>query len=468
MFNTAKKEFILKYPGLINALNNTFNNVEVKKDFLSQDDEVYLKKDFVIGNSQLNMFFHVSQNKNKFDDIRLGIDFDYLIHNKKKPGKGFNLNSKMDFCDIDNKQDYIKYLNHLGIKNHLLSKYKGEYLMDFEKGPGIGVESLLLRKYDWELNKEPNTFEQYLNNILAIDWTENIKSMESYEEAKKNKMLWHIKTIKNNGTNYDALGKPQGVKQIQNSLRNWKYITFNNHTIGSFDYENADFLDGYKYKSNFVLHIEIKNKKSILYQSFTLLASNNMSEITLTDYDNIKNKLDEFLEFFESSATHKNLSNNLNVRSLVYELTGKNYTKPKLNNPTNSSKSNTMKNNSLEYMNSTLIPIKTKMCLFFNTEIVKFESNGYNLIHGNFLSPPDHIILLDALKLVEEALWNSLAGLVAEVGAQSLYGKFLTDKWDNLIVESKQEELNKFLNVKNIKLIKFHDEPNDDQSLYLG
>ena len=95
MFNSSKKEFILKYPGLINALNNTFNNVEVKKDFLSQDDEVYLKKDFVIGNSQLNMFFYISQNKNKFDDIRLGIDFDYLIHNKKKPGKGFNLNSKI-------------------------------------------------------------------------------------------------------------------------------------------------------------------------------------------------------------------------------------------------------------------------------------------------------------------------------------------------------------------------------------
>ena len=34
--------------------------------------------------------------------------------------------------------------------------------------------------------------------------------------------------------------------------------------------------------------------------------------------------------------------------------------------------------------------------------------------------------------------------------------------------ESKQEELQKFLNVKNIKLIKFHDEPNDDSSLYLG
>jgi hypothetical protein len=108
------------------------------------------------------------------------------------------------------------------------------------------------------------------------------------------------------------------------------------------------------------------------------------------------------------------------------------------------------------------------MCLFFSTEIGRFESNGYNLIHGNFLAPPDHMVLLDALKIVEEALWNSLAGLVAEVGVQSIYGKFLLDKWDNLIDESKQEELQKFLNVNNIKLIRFHDEPNDDSSLHLG
>jgi hypothetical protein len=416
-----------------------------------------------------------------------------LIHNKKKPGKGFNLNSKMDFCEIDNKQDYIKYLNHLGIKNHILSKYKGELLMEFEEAPDRKMETLLLLKAEWELNQEPNTFEQSLkntyeqslknifgkdytdtfeqslNNILGKDYTKDNKSVESYEEAKKNKMLWHHNTLKNNGTNYDALGKPQGVKHLQSyNFNNFKYITFNNHTVESFDYENADFLNGYKHKSNFVIHIEIKNKKSILYQSFTLLDSNNMSEITLTDYDNIKNKLDEFLESFESSATHKNLSNNLNVRSLVYELTGKNYIKPKLNNPTNSSKNNSLQNNSLDYMQSTLIPIKTKMCLFFSTELERFESNGYNLIHGNFLCPPDHIILLDALKLVEEALWNSLAGLIVEVGAQSIYGKFLIDKWDNLIDESKQEELQKFLNVKNIKLIKFHNELNDDSSLYLG
>ena len=52
-----------------------------------------------------------------------------------------------------------------------------------------------------------------------------------------------------------------------------------------------------------------------------------MNEIALTDYDNVKNKLDEFLRSFEESATHKNLSNNFNVESLVYELTRKNYIK---------------------------------------------------------------------------------------------------------------------------------------------
>ena len=57
MFNAAKKEFISKYPGLINALNNTFNNLEVKKDFFSLENEVYLKKILFLETTTLNFFF---------------------------------------------------------------------------------------------------------------------------------------------------------------------------------------------------------------------------------------------------------------------------------------------------------------------------------------------------------------------------------------------------------------------------
>ena len=112
-------------------------------------------------------------------------------------------------------------------------------------------------------------------------------------------------------------------------------------------------------------------------------------------------------------------------------------------------------------MHSTLIPIRQKMCLLFSTGIGKFESYGYNLIHGNFLSPPDHALLLAAIKFAEEALWDSFAELLENVGVQSKYGKFLIDKWDKLIDESKEEELQRFLTHNNIKLIKFHDEPKD-------
>ena len=70
MFNTAKKDFTLKYPGLINALNNTFNNVEVKKDLLSIDDEVYLKKDFVLGHTPLQVVFHLKKTAENFRKLK--------------------------------------------------------------------------------------------------------------------------------------------------------------------------------------------------------------------------------------------------------------------------------------------------------------------------------------------------------------------------------------------------------------
>ena len=100
MFNTAKKEFILKYPGLINALNNTFNNVEVKKDFFSLNDEVYLKKDFVHGNNHLELFFHLNENNIKLKKIEQEIDFDYYISNKHEKGRKFDLNKKLDYGDF--------------------------------------------------------------------------------------------------------------------------------------------------------------------------------------------------------------------------------------------------------------------------------------------------------------------------------------------------------------------------------
>jgi len=480
VFNTAKKEFTHKYPGLLNALNNTFNNVEVKKDFLSLDDEVYLKKDFVLGHIPLQLVFHLEQNNRKFQKIQVEIDFDFYVLNKQEIKYKYDLNKKLDYYEFVSyysplsrysvdKSVYVDYLNDLCIKNHILSKYKGEVLSDFEDTTDRGLSKMAASSDSWRVSENPNYFEEKIKNLRGKDRELQIRGikdrqnrLESYREARDNIMLWHNNALKNNGTNYDALGKPQGVRKLNPDPYNF----FANNSIisgdrFSFDYKNADFLDGYKHKSNFVLHIEIMNKKSVLYESYLLLDSNNMSEITLTDYDNIKNKLDGFLESFERSATHKNLSNNFNVESLVCELTGKNYLKSNLDNMTNSNDNNSVPNNSIEYMHSTLIPIRQMMCLLFSTGIGKFESHGYNLIHGNFLSPPDHALLLAAIKFAEEALWDSFAELLENVGVQSKYGKFLIDKWDKLIDESKEEELQKFLTHNNIQLIKFHDEPKD-------
>jgi hypothetical protein len=405
---------------------------------------VYLKKDFVLGHIPLQLVFHLEQNNRKFQKIQVEIDFDFYVLNKQEIKYKYDLNKKLDYYEFVSyysplsrysvdKSVYVDYLNDLSIKNHILSKYKGQVLSDFEDttDPFRGF-----------LKKRQNR-------------------LESDREARDNIMLWHNNALKNNGTNYDALGKPQGVRKLNPDPYNFFHNNIMSGNRFSFDYKNADFLDGYKHKSNFVLHIEIMNKKSVLYESYLLLDSNNMSEITLTDYDNIKNKLDGFLESFERSATHKNLSNNFNVESLVCELTGKNYLKSNLDNMTNSNDNNSVPNNSIEYMHSTLIPIRQMMCLLFSTGIGKFESYGYNLIHGNFLSPPDHALLLDAIKFAEEALWDSFAELLENVGVQSKYGKFLIDKWDKLIDESKEEELQKFLTHNNIQLIKFHDEPKD-------
>ena len=327
MFNTAKKEFISKYPGLINALNNTFNNLEVKKDFFSLENEVYLKKDFVLGNNQLELFFRLNENNRKLRDIEQEIDFDYYISNKHKKGRKFDLNKKLDYSDFVSyfsptaffsvdKDTYIEYLNDLSIKNHLTSKHTGDNVLGDKQNLDLHGK---LTKRMFELMQKGESSESIKQSIDS-------EFEQDFEEAwveKDNK-----ETFSTHETVYDALGRPKGIKEYFFNLENMVYHKANRDIPAwSGMGKNPQILYGYKHKSNFVLHIEIKNKKSILYESFVLLDSNNMSEITLTDYDNIKNKLYEFLKTFEGSATHKNLSNNFNVESLVYELTGKNYIK---------------------------------------------------------------------------------------------------------------------------------------------
>ena len=327
MFNAAKKEFISKYPGLINALNNTFNNLEVKKDFFSLENEVYLKKDFVLGNNHFELFFHLNENNRKLRDIEQVIDFDYYISNKYKKGRKFDLNKKLDYSDFVtyfsptsyysvNKDTYIEYLNDLSIKNHLTSKHTGDNVLGAQQNMDLHKK---LTKSMFELMQKGESSESIKKSIDS-EFEQDFEEVWIEKDKKE--------TFSTHETVYDALGRPKGTKEYFFNIANMVYHKANRDIPAWSGMEkNPQILYGYKHKSNFVLHIEIKNKKSILYESFMLLDSNNMSEITLTDYDNIKNKLYEFLKSFERSATHKNLSNNFNVESLVYELTGKNYIK---------------------------------------------------------------------------------------------------------------------------------------------
>lgn len=415
MFNRAKKEFSAKYPGLINALKNTFKDLEIKtQGFFSSDSEVYLRSNLTLGDNQLNVCFQLSQNKKKYDDIEYDIDYDYFIHNKtnNKP-KRFNLNGKFDFCDISSKYDYIKYLNHLGIKNHLLSKYTG--------GP--------LGNINTSLSGSANYFEKI--NII--------------KDQQKTSM-------DNNGTIYDALGKPQGVIKHSSSwyMANQKSVSFNGNTITFFDYENADLFDGYKHKSNFVLHIEIKNKSSILYETYRLLDTSNMKEIKLTDYENVKKNIDAFLEYFEHTPMHDTLCKNFNTISLVKELTGKTFLKK---HNQRFPKSNVAMDFSKLSHDELILLVNDFMVDKINTEILVFESSGFSLVNGNYLNPIDTVDFATKMKQTESILKNCLSDFLEMARGEETKKLLLSKIWDHLIREALRSEIEKFQIRNNVKLL---------------
>jgi|TARA_B110000114_G_scaffold183636_1_gene225369 hypothetical protein len=410
MFNTAKKEFSANYPGLINALKNSFKNLAVKTPkFFSSETEAYIISKLNLGDNELNMLFHLSKNSHKCDDIQFEIDYDYFIHNKtKKKHQRYNLNNKIDFSDIGTKWDYIKYLNHLSVKNHLLSKYNGGCLGDEEiKAHGL-----------------------------------------SFAERLKGKSELHISTITNNGNVYDALGRPEGSVNYS-----WSINPMKANIIGAFD-QYSDILYGYKHKSNFVLQIEIKNKDSVLYETFILLDTFNEKEIQLTDYDNVKKNIDTFLENFEQTQIHINLSKNFNTTSLVKELTGKTFLKEK-NNKLSKSKIKTDFSN-LTYSELTLL-VNEFMLNKFDNEILVFESSGFGVNvnqhwpNERYLKPNDLVRLITQIKQTENILKNSLPEFLEKVGNEE--SKLLLSKtWDFQIKEAMRSTLEKFIINNKVKI----------------
>lgn len=88
----------------------------------------------------------------------------------------------------------------------------------------------------------------------------------------------------------------------------------------------------------------------------------------------------------------------------------------------------------------------------FCETILEFESSGYQLSHGNFLSPLDHMLLINKLNGETNTLLNILPEIQKHFNDDNKIA-FLEKSWQSLIEESKKIAIEEFLNKKNIKLL---------------
>ena len=88
----------------------------------------------------------------------------------------------------------------------------------------------------------------------------------------------------------------------------------------------------------------------------------------------------------------------------------------------------------------------------FCETILEFESSGYQLSQGNFLSPVDHMLLINKLNGETNTLLNILPEIQKHFNDDNKIA-FLEKSWQSLIEESKKIAIEEFLNKRNIKLL---------------
>ena len=88
----------------------------------------------------------------------------------------------------------------------------------------------------------------------------------------------------------------------------------------------------------------------------------------------------------------------------------------------------------------------------FCETILEFESSGYQLMHGNFLSPVDHMLLINKLNGATNALLNTLPE-IQKYFKDDNKKVFIEKTWQTLIEETKKIAIEEFLNKRNIKLL---------------
>lgn len=326
----AKKSFKKTYQGYINALQNTFDDININHDWLN--GMIFLSKDLLVNNNKVRVTFELKKNKNKVETIKNEIDFDYYIKNIHSKESQYNLSKLLNFKESKlDEENYITYLNDMSIKKHLNSKYSGDHILGNQAKANLLYQNFLTQNFYKKMleGKSSSEMKEWSDDIENEDYGKKIKEdFDSNFEIEKEQYELPIKVYTGNKTMYDILERPTGVVKYYFDLntRNRKYYRARSD-FPAFDVmeDNPRILHGYQKKSNFILHMKILLNKDLISENYSLLSSENMNTILMTDYDTIYADIKAFLIEFGKSEEHNIISRNINTKSLINTMTSFNF-----------------------------------------------------------------------------------------------------------------------------------------------
>lgn len=326
----AKKNFKKTYQGYINALQNIFDDININHDWLNS--MIFLSQDLLVNKNKIRITFELNKNKNKIKKIENEIDFDYYIKNITSKENQYDLSKLLNFKESKlDEENYIMYLNDVSIKKHLNSKYSGDHILGNQAKANLLYQNFLAHGFYKKMleGKSSAEMKDWADNVESEDYGKKIKDdFDRNFEIEKEQYELPIKDYTGDKTLYDKLDRPTGVMKYYFGLntRNRKYYGARSD-FPAFDVmeENPRILHGYQKKSNFILHMKIFLNKDIISENYTLLSSENMNTISMTDYDTIYENIKAFLIGFSESEEHNIISRNYNCKSLINTMTSFNF-----------------------------------------------------------------------------------------------------------------------------------------------
>lgn len=322
----AKKRFKETYLGYVNVLQNIFDGININHNWWNS--MIFLSKDLLVNQNKIRITFELKKNKNKVKRIKNEIDFDYYIKNITSKKSQYDLSKLLNFKESKlDEENYIMYLNDISIKKHLNSKYSGDHILGNQAKANLLYKNYLVHGFYKKMleGKSSAEMKEWADNMESEDYGKKIKDdFDRNFEIEKEQYELPIKEYTGNKTLYDILERPTGVVKYYFDLntRNRKYYGASSD-FPAFDImeENPRILHGYQKKSNFILHMKILLNKDIISENYTLLSSENMNTILMTDYDTIYENIKDFLIGFEKSKEHAIISRNINTKSLINTMT---------------------------------------------------------------------------------------------------------------------------------------------------